>query len=111
MLLRRNQISLALGLRDRFELEHAILQFRCNLAHQVDQFGVLLIVEHFLVELLILLHFIVLHALGLGVTRNSCYSFTNKLLNADRYVLINEVLHRLDLIQMCIKVVIASIEL
>ena len=32
-------------------------------------------------------------------------------MNADRYVLINEVLHRLDLIQMCIKVVIASIEL
>ena len=32
-------------------------------------------------------------------------------MNADRYVLINEVLHRLDLIQMCIKVVVAGIEL
>ena len=70
-----------------------------------------LIIQHVLIKLLVLFHLEVLHALQLGLTTDRSDSVTNQLLYSDGNVLVNEVLHGLNFVQLHIQVLIDIVKL
>ena len=66
--------------------------------HQVNQFWINLIVQQLLIQLVHFLHLEVLEPSHLFICQHCLECFAYLLLVADRYVLVNEVLHFFDFI-------------
>jgi hypothetical protein len=71
------------------DVAKVVLEFLCA----VEQFRVFFVIKHLFIKILILLHLESLKLLYDGPSTNSRDGFSDLLLNADRHVFVNEVLH------------------
>ena len=82
-----------------------------NLNHLLFQLWIMLVIQDVFIELFEFLHFVVLHAVLLRLTRYGTNRLADKLLYSNRYILVNEVLHSLDLVKLNVEIVVNLIEL
>ena len=82
-----------------------------DLNHLLFQLWIMLIIQDVFIELFEFLHFVVLHAVLLRLTRYGTNRLADKLLYSNRYILVNEVLHSLNLVKLNVEIVVNLIEL
>lgn len=98
VLLRLDIVSDSLRLGYGFEPLHGFVKVIRHAVHQVDQLRVLLVVEHVFVELFVFFHLVIQHALLLSLAGDGTDCLTDQLLDSDWNILVNKVLHGLELV-------------
>ena len=82
-----------------------------DLNHLLFQFWIMFIIQDVFIELFEFLHFVVLHAVLLRLTGYGTNRLADKLLYSNRYILVNEVLHSLNLVKLNVEIVVNLIKL